>query len=89
MTFHLPKSHHQRTNFKFTQFQNILSLIYNRRQYSKTSYFLIIWKKKAKFTNFKNNIISDLTKIISEKIKTEVKIFKTESSKHLSESLTW
>ena len=37
-------------------------------------------EKKAKFTNFKNNIISDLTKIISEKIKTEVKIFKTESS---------
>ena len=25
MTFHLPKSHHQRMNYKFTQFQNILS----------------------------------------------------------------
>ena len=46
-------------------------------------------EKEAKFINFKNNIISDLTKIISEKIKTELKMFKIESSKHLSESLTW
>ena len=58
----------------------------------KTSYFLIIWKKKEnfkKFRKFKNNIISDLTKIINEKIKTELKTFKTESLKELSESLTW
>ena len=46
-------------------------------------------EKEAIFVNFKNNIISDLTKIISEKIKTELKLFKLESSKHLSESLTW
>ena len=89
MTFHLPKPHHQRKNYKFTQFQNILSLIYNRQQYLKTSYFLIIWKKKASFVNFKNNIISDVKKIISEKIKTELKTFKTDSLKELSESLTW
>ena len=30
--------------------------------------FLDNTKKEAKFVNFKNNIISDLTKIISEKI---------------------
>ena len=57
-----------------------------------TSYFLIIWKKKEnfkKFRKFNNNIISDLTKIINEKIKTELKTFKTESLKELSESLTW
>ena len=50
-----------------------------------------IWKygKKANFRNFKNSIISDLTKVINEKTKTELKYFKTESSKHLSESLTW
>ena len=46
-------------------------------------------EKQAKFVNFKNNIISDLTKIISEKIKTEQKTFKIESLKQLSESLTW
>ena len=46
-------------------------------------------KKEAKFVNFKNNIISNLTKIISEKIKTEVKIFNSESFKHLPQSLTW
>ena len=46
-------------------------------------------EKEAKFVNFKNNIISDLTKIISEKIKTELKTFKIESLKQLSESLTW
>ena len=51
--------------------------------------FLDNIEKEAKFVNFKNNIISDLTKIISEKIKTELKAFKIESSKHLSESLTW
>ena len=58
---------HQKKNYKFTQFNDILSLIYNHRQYLKTSYILIIWKKEARFVNFKNNIISDLTKIISEK----------------------
>ena len=46
-------------------------------------------EKEAKFLNFKNNIISDLTKIISEKIKRELKTFKIESSKHLPKSLTW
>ena len=51
--------------------------------------FLDNMKKEAKFVNFKNNIISDLTKIISEKIKTELKTFKTEMLKQLSESLTW
>ena len=51
--------------------------------------FLDNMEKEAKFINFKNNIISDLTKIISEKIKKELKMFKIESSKHLSESLTW
>ena len=50
--------------------------------------FLDNMEKEAKFLNFKNNIISNLTKIISKKIKTELKIFKIESSKHLSESLT-
>ena len=42
-------------------------------------------EKKAIFVN----LISDLTKIISEKIKTELKTFKIESLKQLSESLTW
>ena len=46
-------------------------------------------EKEAKFVNLKSNIISDLTKIISEKLKTELKIFKIGLSKHLSESLTW
>ena len=46
-------------------------------------------EKEAKFVNFKNNIISYLTKIISEKIKTELKTFKAESLKESSESLTW
>ena len=45
-------------------------------------------KKEARFVYFENNIISDLTKIISEKIKTELKIFKADSLKELSESLT-
>ena len=45
--------------------------------------FLGNMEKEAKFINFKNNIIFDLTKIIREKMKTELKIFKTESSKHL------
>ena len=44
-------------------------------------------KKKVFFVNFKSNIISDLKKIISKKIKLELKAFKLESSKHLSESL--
>ena len=51
--------------------------------------FLDNMEKEAKFVNFKNNIISNLTKIISEKIKTGLKTFKTESLKQLSESLTW
>ena len=51
--------------------------------------FLDNMEKEAKFVNFKNNIISDLTKIISKKIKIKLKIFKIELSKHLSESLTW
>ena len=51
--------------------------------------FLDNTEKEARFVNFKNNIISDLTKIISEKIKTELKTFKTDSLKELSESLTW
>ena len=51
--------------------------------------FLDNMEKETNFVNFKNNIISDLRKIISEKIKTELKIFKIESSEHLSESLTW
>ena len=89
MTFHLPMSHHQRRKYKLTQFQNILCLIYNRRQYLKNELFLDNMEKEAKFVNFKNNIISDLTKLISEKIKTELKIFKIELPKHLSESLTW
>ena len=46
-------------------------------------------EKEAKFVNLKSNIISDLTKIISEKLKTELKIFKIGLPKHLSESLTW
>ena len=46
-------------------------------------------EKEAKFVTFKNNTISDLTKIISENIKTGLKLFKIESSKDLSESLTW
>ena len=42
--------------------------------------------EEAEFVNLKNNIISYLTKISSEKIKTKLKMFKIESSKHLSES---
>ena len=38
-------------------------------------FFLGNIEKEAKFVNFKNNIISDLTKIIGEKIKTELKPF--------------
>ena len=44
--------------------------------------FLGNMEKETKFVNFKNNIISYLTKIISEKIKTELKTFKIESPKH-------
>ena len=46
-------------------------------------------EKEAKFVNFKKNIISNLTKIISEKNKTELKTFKIESLEQLSKSLTW
>ena len=45
--------------------------------------FLDNMEKEIQFVNFKNNINSDLTKIISEKIKPELKTFKIESSKHL------
>ena len=51
--------------------------------------FLDNMEKEARFVNFKNNIISDVTKIISEKIKTELQTFKTDSLRELSESLTW
>ena len=51
--------------------------------------FIDNMEKEAKFPIFKNNIISVLTKVISKIIKTELKIFKIGSSKHLSESLTW
>ena len=45
--------------------QNILSPIYNRQRYMKTSYFLITWKK----TIFKNNLISSLAKIVNKRNK--------------------
>ena len=51
--------------------------------------FLDNMEKEARFVNFKNNIIAELTKKISEKVKTELKTFKTDSLKELSESLTW
>ena len=38
-----------KTNYKFIQFPNILCLICYCRKYLKTSYFLIIWKKKQNF----------------------------------------
>ena len=50
--------------------------------------FLDNMEKEANLVNLKNKIVPDLTKIISENIKTELKIFKIESSKHLSEYLT-
>ena len=49
--------------------------------------FLDNMEKEANFINFKINI-SDLKKIINEKIQMELKTFKIESAKHLSESLT-
>ena len=51
--------------------------------------FLHNMDKEAKFVNFKNNITSYISKIIRKKIKSELNIFKRESAKHLSESLTW
>ena len=42
--------------------------------------FLDNMKKEVKFVKFKNNIISYLTKIISKKIKTELKTFKIENN---------
>ena len=51
--------------------------------------FLDNMENEARFVNFKNNIFAKLTKIISEKIKIELKTFKTDSLKELSESLTW
>ena len=50
--------------------------------------FLDNMEKEARFVNFKNNI-PELTKIISEKIKIELKALNTDSLKELSESLTW
>ena len=41
-----------------------------------------------KFCKFKSNVNSDLTKVIDEKMKMELKTFKVTSSKRLSESLT-
>ena len=40
--------------------------------------FLDNMDKEARFVNFKNNIVSNLTKIISEKIKAELQAFKTD-----------
>ena len=51
--------------------------------------FLDHMEKEARFVNFKNNVIAELTKIISEKIKTELKKIKTDSLKELSETLSW
>ena len=68
MTFHLPKPHDQRKNYKFTQFQNIVSHL-KSPTVPENELFLDNTEKEARFVNFKNNIISDLTKIISEKIK--------------------
>ena len=51
--------------------------------------FLDDVKKEANFVNFKSNIIANLTKIISEKIKMKLKTFKIQLPKHLSECLTW
>lgn len=41
-----------------------------------------------KFCKFKSNVNSDLTKVINEKMKMELKAFKVALSKRLSESLT-
>ena len=68
MTFHLPKPHDQRKNYKFTQFQNIVSHL-KSPTVPENELFLDNTEKEARFVNFKNNIITDLTKIISEKIK--------------------
>ena len=51
--------------------------------------FLDNMEQEARLVNFKNNIIAELTKITSEKIKIELKTFKTDSLKELSEFLTW
>ena len=51
--------------------------------------FLNNMEKEARFVNFKNNIIAKLTKIINKQIKIELRTFKTDSLKELSESLTW
>ena len=64
----------------FSQLQNILSHIYNRRR-TWTRIFLDNIEKEANFLNF------NLTKIINKKIK--LKTFKIDSSKRFSESLTW
>ena len=52
-------------------------------------FFLVNMEHEARFVNFKNNIIAEITKIISGKIKIELKTFKTDSLKDLSLSLTW
>ena len=64
----------------FSQLQNILSPIYNRRR-TWTRIFLDNIEKEANFLNF------NLTKIINKKIK--LKTFKIDFSKRFSESLTW
>ena len=46
-------------------------------------------KKDAKFINFKKKYYLQPNKNNQQKIKTELKTFKTESFKQLSESLTW
>ena len=43
--------------------------------------FLDNMEQETRFVNFKNNIITELTKIIRVKIKTELKTFKTDSLK--------
>ena len=43
--------------------------------------FLDNMEQETRFVNFKNNIITELIKIIRVKIKTELKTFKTDSLK--------
>ena len=45
-------------------------------------------EEESKFVCSKNNFISNPTKTTSKRTKTELNIFKIESSKHLSEPLT-
>ena len=64
----LQKLNHQRKNYKFTQFQNIVSRLQSSTLLE-NELFLVNMEKEGKFVHFKNNIISDLIKIISEKLK--------------------